>query len=125
MPLEAHYDRFVLRCGSCGEELTKPGRIAPLPEAGAAGWGLIVEPNGTYDYACSACLATILQTCTYSPQNRQDVSVFALTYSRGLSALRRPMKRRVHPQQRAGGYNSMATRCRKLVSQRVIDLDQN
>ena len=80
MPLEAHYDRFVLRCGSCGEELTKPGRIAPLPEAGAAGWGLIVEPNGTYDYACSACLATILQTCTYSPQNRQDVSAFALTY---------------------------------------------
>jgi hypothetical protein len=57
MPLEAHYDRFVLRCGSCGEKLTKPGRIAPLPEAAAAGWGLIVEPNGTYDYACSACLA--------------------------------------------------------------------
>ena len=57
MPLEAHYDRFVLRCGSCGEKLTKPGRIAPLPEAAAAGWGLIVEPNGTHDYACSACLA--------------------------------------------------------------------
>jgi hypothetical protein len=57
MPLEAHDDRFVLKCGSCGEELTKRGRTAPLPEAAAAGWGLIVEPNGTYDYACSVCLA--------------------------------------------------------------------
>jgi hypothetical protein len=58
MPLEARDDRFVLKCGSCGEELTKLGRTAPLPEAAAAGWGLIVEPTGTYDYACSACLAT-------------------------------------------------------------------
>jgi hypothetical protein len=56
MPLEAHYDRFVLKCGTCGEELTKFGRVAPLTEAAAAGWGLIVEPNGTYDYACSTCL---------------------------------------------------------------------
>jgi len=57
MPLEAHDDRFVLKCGSCGEELTKLGRMAPLTEAAAAGWGLVVESNGTYDYACSACLA--------------------------------------------------------------------
>jgi hypothetical protein len=57
MPLEAHYDRCVLKCGSCGEELTKLGRMAPLAEAAAAGWGLIVEPNGAYDYACSVCLA--------------------------------------------------------------------
>jgi len=56
MPLEAHYDRFVLKCGTCGEELTKFGRVAPLTEAAAAGWGLIVEPNGTYDCACSTCL---------------------------------------------------------------------
>jgi hypothetical protein len=56
MPLEVHDDRFVLKCGSCGEELTRLGRTAPLSEAAAAGWGLIVEPNGTYDYACSACL---------------------------------------------------------------------
>lgn len=58
MPLEVHDDRFVLKCGSCGEELTKTGGTAPLLEAAAAGWGLIVEPNGTYDYACSACLTT-------------------------------------------------------------------
>jgi len=58
MPLEDHDDGLVLKCGSCGDELTKLGRTAPLPEAAAAGWGLIVEPNGTYDYACSACLAT-------------------------------------------------------------------
>ena len=57
MPLEAHYDRCVLKCGSCGEKLTKLGRIAPLAEAAAAGWGLIVEPNGAYDYACSVYLA--------------------------------------------------------------------
>jgi len=76
--------------------------MAPLPEAAAAGWGLIVEPNGTYDYACSACLA--------KPR---------------IERTQAPMKRQVHPQQRAGGYNSMATRCRSLVSQRVIDFDQN
>jgi hypothetical protein len=57
MPLEAHYDRCVLKCGSCGEELTKLGRMAPLAEAAAAGWGLIVEPNGAHDYVCSVCLA--------------------------------------------------------------------
>ena len=57
MRLETHYERSVLKCGSCGEELTKLGRMAPLAEAAAAGWGLIVEPNGRYDYACSACLA--------------------------------------------------------------------
>jgi hypothetical protein len=57
MPLEVRDDRFVLKCGSCREELTKLGRTALLPEAAAAGWGLIVEPNGTHDYTCSACLA--------------------------------------------------------------------
>jgi hypothetical protein len=96
MPLEAHYDRFVLRCGSCGEELTKPGPMAPLPEAAAAGWGLIVEPNGTYDYACSACLA--------KPRIER-------TQAR--------MKRQV---QAATAWPQGAT---KLVSQRVIDFDQN
>ena len=39
MPLEALCDRCVLKCGSCGEELTKLGRMAPLAEAAAAGWG--------------------------------------------------------------------------------------
>jgi hypothetical protein len=57
MPLETHYDCFVLKCDSCGEELTKLGRVAPLAEAAAAGWGLVVEANGTYDYACSTCLS--------------------------------------------------------------------
>ena len=59
MPLDVDDNRFVLKCGSCGEELTKLGRTAPLAEAAVAGWGLIVEPNGTYDYACSACLAML------------------------------------------------------------------
>jgi hypothetical protein len=57
MPLEVHYNRCVLKCGSCGEELTKLSHMAPLAEAAAAGWGLIVEPNGAYDYACSVCMA--------------------------------------------------------------------
>jgi hypothetical protein len=59
IPLEARDGRFVLKCNSGGEELTKLGCTAPLPEAAAAGWGLIVEPNSTYDYACSACLTTL------------------------------------------------------------------
>jgi len=59
MSLEVHDDGFVLKCRSCGEELTNLGRTALLFEAAGAGWGLIVEPNGTYDYACSACLVTI------------------------------------------------------------------
>jgi hypothetical protein len=63
MPLETQYDRFVLKCGSCGEELMKIGRMAPLPEAAAAGWGLIVELNGTYDYVCSMCLAKSTVEC--------------------------------------------------------------
>ena len=91
MPLEAHYDRFVLRCGSCGEELTKPGPMAPLPEAAAAGWGLIVEPNGTYDYACSACLAKPRIERTQAPDEATGSSPAA-----------------------AGGQNSMATRCHKI-----------
>jgi hypothetical protein len=96
MPLEAHYDRFVLKCGSCGEELTKPGRMAPLPEAAAAGWGLIVEPNGMYDYACSACLA--------KPR----------------------IERTQAPDEAAGSSPaSWAGRRHKLVPQRVIDFDQN
>ena len=68
MPLEAHDDRFVLKCGSCGEELTKLGRLAPLPEAAAAGWGLVVESNGTYDYVCSACLAKPKVDCNQTLQ---------------------------------------------------------
>ena len=101
MPLEAHYDRFVLRCGSCGEELTKPGPMAPLPEAAAAGWGLIVEPNGTYDYACSACLA--------KPR---------------IERTQAPMKRQVHPQQRPEAKTAWQQGATKLVSQRVSDFDQ-
>jgi hypothetical protein len=57
MPLEVHYNRCVLKCGSYGEELTKLSHMAPLAEAAAAGWGLVVEPNGAYDYACSVCMA--------------------------------------------------------------------
>lgn len=68
MPLKAHCNGFVLKCDSCGEELMKTGHMAPLAEAAAAGWGLIVEPNGMYDYVCSTCLAKSKVDCSQTSE---------------------------------------------------------